>query len=237
MMSANARTQGKHGAALARDSAAARGLSHEAIKLLKTQDAGYLRTVGERVRRELERVESDIKMQEGISNSLGEKKDKKKGKGRKDGSDLDDDEFEGFDFDFDDDDEDDDDDARPNKVVFAEDRAEQLLRKHRLQNGDSMDTTEEPSDEDDGQKPKRTQKKTPKQLAAERQALVDSRRARKIRKRAIEARENKLKALRKQFDDITAAERELEWQRARMDNVVGGTNKNGVKWKIRERKR
>ncbi|RJE17430.1 hypothetical protein PHISCL_10232, partial [Aspergillus sclerotialis] len=45
MMSESSRTKGKHGA---RDSAAARGLSHEAIKLLKTQDAGYLRTVGEK---------------------------------------------------------------------------------------------------------------------------------------------------------------------------------------------
>ena len=227
-MSANARTQGKHGAALARDSASARGLSHEAIKLLKTQDAGYLRTVGERVRRELERVELDVKVQEGMSNSLDGKKDKKKG--RKDVDEEEDEEgFEGFDFD------DDDDDTRPNKVVFADDRADQLLRKRRLQSEDSKHT-EEPSDEDD-QKTKPRQKKTPKQLAAERQALVDDRRARKIRKRAIEARENKLKALRKQFGDITAAERELEWQRARMDNVVGGTKKNGVKWKIRERKR
>lgn len=225
MMSANARTQGKHGTALARDSASARGLSHEAIKLLKTQDAGYLRTVGERVRRELERVELDVKVQEGMSNSLDGKKDKKKGGNN--GNDLDDEDFEGFDSD-----DDDEDDAKPNKLVFADDRAEQLLRKRRLQDSKH---TEEPSDDDQQTKP--TQKKTPKQLAAERQALVDGRRARKIRKRAIEARENKLKALRKQFDDITAAERELEWQRARMDNVVGGTNKNGVKWKIRERKR
>lgn len=224
-MSANARTQGKHGTALARDSASAKGLSHEAIKLLKTQDAGYLRTVGERVRRELERVELDVKVQEGMSNSLDGKKDKKKGGNN--GNDLDDEDFEGFDSD-----DDDEDDAKPNKLVFADDRAEQLLRKRRLQDSKH---TEEPSDDDQQTKP--TQKKTPKQLAAERQALVDGRRARKIRKRAIEARENKLKALRTQFDDITAAERELEWQRARMDNVVGGTNKNGVKWKIRERKR
>lgn len=224
MMSANARTQGKHGTALARDSASAKGLSHEAIKLLKTQDAGYLRTVGERVRRELERVELDVKVQEGMSNSLDGKKDKKKGGNN--GNDLDDEDFEGFDSD------DDEDDAKPNKLVFADDRAEQLLRKRRLQDSKH---TEEPSDDDQQTKP--TQKKTPKQLAAERQALVDGRRARKIRKRAIEARENKLKALRTQFDDITAAERELEWQRARMDNVVGGTNKNGVKWKVRERKR
>ena len=79
--------------------------------------------------------------------------------------------------------------------------------------------------------------KTPKQLAAERQAFVEARRARKVRKRAVEARQNKLVALRKQFGEIQAALNEVDWQRAKMDNLVGGTNKNGVKWKIRERKR
>lgn len=65
-MSSHSRTQGKHGAA-SRDSATARGLSHEAIKLLKTQDAGYLRTVGEKVRREMEKVEQEVKLQEGMN--------------------------------------------------------------------------------------------------------------------------------------------------------------------------
>lgn len=234
-MSANARTQGKHGSALARDSAASKGLSHEAIKLLKTQDAGYLRTVGERVRRELERVELDVRLQEGMAGALPESdKDtagKKGKKGDGGGGDMDDDGF-----DFDDDDLDNDDQAtKPKKLVFADDHTEQRqLTKRRIQDHEDEDNETEPTFEQAKTKPK---KKSPKQLAAERQALVEARRARKIRKRAVDARENKVKALRKQLDDIVAAERELDWQRGRMDNVVGGTNKNGVKWKIRERKR
>lgn len=234
-MSANARTQGKHGSALARDSAASKGLSHEAIKLLKTQDAAYLRTVGERVRRELERVELDVKVQEGMAGVLPEGKGV--GAGGKKGKAVtgmgDDD---GSDFDFDDDMDEDGDDDKPKKLVFADDRSEQReLKKRRVdQDEDHEDDDSEPTFE---QAAKTTQKKSPKQLAAERQALVDARRARKIRKRAVDARENKVKALRKQLDDITSAERELDWQRGRMDNIVGGTNKNGVKWKIRERKR
>lgn len=230
-MSANARTQGKHGSALARDSAASRGLSHEAIKLLKTQDAGYLRTVGERVRRELERVELDVRLQEGMAGALPGSDTSRKGKKAEGGGDMDDDGF-----DFDDDDLDNDDQAtKPKKLVFADDHTEQRqLKKRRLQNHEDEDNDTEPTFEQAKTKPK---KKSPKQLAAERQALVEARRARKIRKRAVDARENKVKALRKQLDDIVAAERELDWQRGRMDNVVGGTNKNGVKWKIRERKR
>lgn len=241
-MSANARTQGKHGSALARDSAASKGLSHEAIKLLKTQDAAYLRTVGERVRRELERVELDVKVQEGMAGRvLPEGKGKDVGAGGKKRrvvtgmGDGDDDDDDGSDFDFDDDDLDDNgDDGKPKKLVFADDRSEQRQLKKRRVDQDEDDDDSEPTFE---QAAKTTQKKSPKQLAAERQALVDARRARKIRKRAVDARQNKVKALRKQLDDITAAERELDWQRGRMDNVVGGTNKNGVKWKIRERKR
>lgn len=75
------------------------------------------------------------------------------------------------------------------------------------------------------------------ELEADRLALQEARRARKIKQRAALARQNKLAALQKQYTDITAAERQLDWQRGRMDNTVGGTNKNGIKWKIRERKK
>jgi U3 small nucleolar RNA-associated protein 11 len=80
-------------------------------------------------------------------------------------------------------------------------------------------------------------RKTPKQLAAEKEAMREARRARKIRKRVIEGRENKLAALRKQYAEIQKAEREVELQRGKMDRSVGGTNKDGLKWKVRERKR
>jgi U3 small nucleolar RNA-associated protein 11 len=225
MMGDKNNVQGRHGrgTGVSRDSAAARGLSHDAVKLLKTQDKGYLRTAGERIHREIERLERDVQLQDGMNDALGKKRQEKEQVKE------DDDEFGGFDdlddLDF---------DALPQKkksrrVVFADDRGEQrTLKNKRDQDEDAM---EEDSDKET------STRKTPKQLAAERQALVEARRARKIRKRAVESRDNKLTALRKQFSEIQAAENEVDWQRAKMDNMIGGTNKNGVKWKIRERKR
>ncbi|OJJ87665.1 rRNA-processing protein UTP11 [Aspergillus glaucus CBS 516.65] len=224
MMSSHSGKAGKHGSG-SRDSAAS--LSHEAIKLLKTQDAAYLRTVGERVRREMERVEQEVRLQEGMREVLGGKEDdNKKGKGEEMSED---DEFGGFDF------GDEVEETKLKKVVFAGDREEQRKLKNRRLRGEEEEDEDE--DMDDSFEQRLKQKKSRKQLEAERQKLADERRARKLRKRAVEARENKLKHLQKQFADITAAERELDWQRGRMDNSVGGTNKNGIKWKIRERKK
>ena len=227
MMGDKNRTQGRHGrGTVGRDSAAARGLSHDAIKLLKTQDKGYLRTSGERIRREIERLEREVELQKGMNESLGVKTQQKN-------EEEDDDEFDGFDSDLDVPDFSAPPKPKSRKVVFADDRGEQqTMKKKRVQDDDSMD-----EDEDDDEEPSTATRKTPKQLAAERQKLVEVRRARKLRKRAAEARENKLVALRKQFAEIEAAEREVDWQRSKMDNSVGGTNKNGIKWKIRERKR
>lgn len=237
MMSAHSQRAGRHGAA-ASDSAAARGLSHEAIKLLKTQDAGYLRTVGERVRRQMEKLEEEVRLQDGMGQFLGEGDESGAAKETKKAVVDDDDDF---DFDFDDE-EDGPAVVKPQKVVFADDRREQTeLKQSRLrvqQSDDEMDEDEDEDDDSFGQRQRQQQqKKSHKQLEAERQALVEARRARKMRKRAAEARANKLKALQKQYADITAAERQLDWQRGRMDNSVGGTNKNGIKWKIRERKK
>ncbi|PWY92007.1 hypothetical protein BO70DRAFT_305088 [Aspergillus heteromorphus CBS 117.55] len=225
MLSEGSGRKGKHGAGATRDSAAARGLSHDAIKLYKTQDAGYLRTVGERVRRQLEKAEEELRLQDSMKAILGGGK----------GVDSEDDD----DMDFDDEDDfdlggDDEGAKKGRKVVFADDRTEQRsLKKKRLQGEEK----EESSDEEESFGDKQKKKTSLKQAAADRLALVEARRARKMKKRAAEVRENKVKSLQKQYKDITAAERELDWQRGRMDNVVGGTNKNGVKWKIRERKR
>ncbi|GAD98746.1 U3 small nucleolar RNA-associated protein Utp11, putative [Paecilomyces variotii No. 5] len=220
MLSDRTAKQGKHGAREAGQS-----LSNEAAKLLKTQDAGYLRTVGERIRREMERLEQEVQMQDGIQEVLGEGQTKQK----------DVDEEDDF-FDF----EEEEEDGKPQKVVFAESREEQReLGRELDQDSDEMDDDED--DDSFGQLSKKqqnqNQKKSKKQLEAEAQALRELRAARKSKKRAAEARRNKLQSLKKQYAEITAAERELEWQRGRMDNSVGGTNKNGVKWKIRERKK
>lgn len=216
MLSDRTGKQGKHG-----NRESGQSLSNEAAKLLKTQDAGYLRTVGERIRREMERLEQEVQMQDGIQEVLGEGQTKQK----------DADEEDDF-FDF----EEEEEEGKPKKVVFAESREEQR------ELGRELDEASDEMDDDSfGQLSKKqqnqNQKKSKKQLEAEVQALRELRAARKAKKRAAEVRRNKLQALKKQYAEITAAERELEWQRGRMDNSVGGTNKNGVKWKIRERKK
>ncbi|PLB48299.1 putative U3 small nucleolar RNA-associated protein Utp11 [Aspergillus steynii IBT 23096] len=224
MMSSGSSKAGKHGAS---NRASAAGLSHDAVKLLKTQDAGYLRTVGERVRRQMEKLEQEVRLQDGLQEIFGEK-----GKDAEREEEDDDDEF-GFDF------GDEEDTRKPRKMVFADDQMEQRSLQSRKLRDEEDDDDDEDDEEDDsfGQLQKRQQKKSRKELEAERQALVEARRMRKTKKRAAEARQNKLNALQKQYADITAASNELDWQRARMDNSVGGTNKDGIKWKIRERKR
>ncbi|KAL4973413.1 small-subunit processome [Aspergillus desertorum] len=222
MMSSHSSTKGKHGTGM-RESATAQGLSHEAIKLLKTQDAGYLRTVGERIRRQMEKVKEDLKIQESMGEALGDKDDSRH-------EDEDDDDFDGFDF-----------GAAVKKVrklVFADDREDQKVLKRTLEQREQEDEDEDEEEESFGERAQQQQRrKTRRELEAEKQALVDARRARKIKKRALEVRQNKLKALQKQYADITSAERALDLQRAKMSNSVGGVNKNGLKFKIKERKR
>ena len=103
--------RGKHGAGTgARDSAAARGLSNDAIKLLKTQDVGYLRIVGEKVRREKDKVEHEIRLQKGFQSALGKRKP----------DDTEEDDEDG--------DDDDDDDGKPRKVVYADSQRDQSMK-------------------------------------------------------------------------------------------------------------
>lgn len=205
-----------------RDSATSRGLNHDAIKLLKTQDAGYLRTVGERVRREMEKVKEEVRVQEGIRGVLGG------GESEGDEEEEDEDDWDGFGAV----------EKKPKKLVFADDRDNQKALKRTLQEEEDKED-EEDGDDSFGARVREQQKKqkTRKELKAEKQALNDARRARKLKKRADETRKNKLKALEKQFADITAAERALDLQRAKMSNSIGGVNKNGMKFKIKERKR
>ncbi|KAJ5936296.1 Small-subunit processome Utp11 [Penicillium verhagenii] len=225
MMGSQNQTQGKHGrGGVGRASAA--GLSHEAIKLLKTQDQGYLRTAGERLRRQIETLQREMQLQKGMNEALGIKTKEKKRAESEDEDD--DDEFDGFD-DMDDLVLDEPVKQKSRKVVFADDRDQQRILK---EGNEKVETPEESDDET----PRQT-KLNPKEIAAKRQALIETRRARKLRKRAVEARENKILALQKQYQGIQEAEREVEWQRGKMSNSVGGTNKNGIKWKIRERKR
>ncbi|KLJ08004.1 hypothetical protein EMPG_16535 [Blastomyces silverae] len=199
MMSEKSNRQGRHGA---RGSEAAT-LSHEAIKLLKTQDAGYLRVVGEKVRRQLEGVEQEVRLQDGMNGVL------QGDTGR--------------------------------KIVFADSLEEQ--RRLRIQRGETKDEdadSEEEQFEDGeasfGEKQKQAPKKK-KEIEAEERARKEMLAARRLKKRAAEVRRKKVEALQIQHKELVAAEQELDRQRAKMENSVGGVNKDGIKWKIRERKK
>ena len=198
MMSERSKTQGRHGA---RESTS---LSHETLKLLKTQDAGYLRVVGERVRRQLEKVAKEVELQDGMAAASDEVTA-----------------------------------TRCSKVVFVETPEEQK-RNWRDKSGsgglkEEVEQEEEtrPQGSDDVIK----DRKLKKQLEAERHVVKEMLNMRKLKRKAAESRRVKVEALKKQLNDILAAEKELHWQRARSGNSVGGINKDGVKWKIRERKK
>ncbi|EED22249.1 U3 small nucleolar RNA-associated protein Utp11, putative [Talaromyces stipitatus ATCC 10500] len=220
MLSDKNAQQGKHGA---REGTS---LSHDTVKLLKTQDAGYLRTIGERIRREMERLEKEVQLQDGMEKVLGSAGNKKRHSS-------------------DDEDEEDDEDEmsgngnKRRKLIFADSREDQKELGRKFDEDDNEDEEEE-DEEDDAfgtQLHNLQRQPTKKELEAQRKAVAHARAARKIKRRAAEGRRNKLAALRKQYAEITTAERELELQRAKMSNSVGGVNKKGVKFKIRERKR
>lgn len=47
-------------------------LSHDAVRLLKTQDAGYLKTMAQATRKKRERLEEEILVQEGVKGLEGQ---------------------------------------------------------------------------------------------------------------------------------------------------------------------
>lgn len=47
-------------------------LSHDAVRLLKTQDAGYLKTMAQATRKKRERLEEEILVQEGVEGLEGQ---------------------------------------------------------------------------------------------------------------------------------------------------------------------
>ncbi|KAK2809269.1 hypothetical protein FQN50_003910 [Emmonsiellopsis sp. PD_5] len=219
MMSDGSKRQGKHGA---RDSQATQ-LSHDAVKLLKTQDAGYLRVVGEKVRRQLEGVEMEDRLQRGMRGVLGEVVE---GEG---GSEEDDD-YDGI--------------GRGlgmglgKKVVFAE-SVEEQRRLGEGVDGDDEEDMESGSGEEMsfGEKQAKRGQRSKKQIEAEERARKELIQARRLKKRAAEVRSKKIEALRIQHKELLAAEQELDRQRGKMEHSVGGVNKFGVKWKVRERKK
>lgn len=205
---------GKHKAATGDKSGP---LSHDAVKLLKTQDAGYLRTVAARGRKEIERLKEEVGMD---AVTMGASVARKK--------------------------------------VFSEDEDVPTRGKKRTSDGEIMErdpsvlikqpdtavdqaagALQEPAhaDVEDLSDSPPSKRRSKKALAAQQDAAARLRAERKKRKRIQEMRVAKLEALRKRQREILAAADHLDLQRAKMARTVGGVNKNGVKFKIRERKK
>ena len=176
-------------------------LSMDVVRLLKTQDVGYVRTMLQKTRKEREKLEREVQLEnEGKFVPLKRGKD-------------DEDAWES------------DDEQAPNRISFVDSREEQ----------GAMLVDEEDEEVEDEAIP--TKKLPRKEVEAQRQAEIATGRARKKRAHQQEVRRGLLDAVRKRENDLVIAEQELDLQRAKMSNSVGGTNKNGLQFKIRQRKR
>lgn len=196
-------------------------LSLDVVKLLKTQDAGYLRTMIQRTRKERERLEEEMRLgEDGEDENLIVGKE---GEGRPKHTVFVDevDQQKGF---------------RPEEWFGTD--AEGLERAYNRPKRREEGALSAEEEEDDAQNFKSANKSRSQRAAeAAEQAAKDGRALRRRRQRDQEVRRIRLEALRARERDLCLAEQELENQRAQMNNASGGVNKDGVKFKIRERKR
>ena len=183
-------------------------LSHDAVKLLKTQDSGYLQTMIQKTRKARERLEAEFVLTQNRKEGgmavdvLG-----------KDG-------------------------GKVEKIIFVANEGEQNHCLDRQKGEKSV-----PQDNEDGglefnANPTLLSASTTRR-AIEKEEKLRKERAlwRKQHRKEQNARRTKLAALKVREKDLRDAENELELQRAKMSNAIGGVNKNGVKWKQRERKK
>lgn len=200
------------------DNAAGGGksLNMDVVKLMKTQDVAYLRTVLQSTRRAVERLEQEVvaadkgvqvgvvaagKNRKTVFPDLGDSEPEMMSEGDDDMDDFDDLEgFDGFDG---------------------------LGDLPALDDG--LDGSEDDDMDDDAPE---TKAETNKPLTKEEKA---ARLAAKRKRHFIETRRNKLEALKDREEDLATALRELEDQRVQMNGKAGGVNKNGTKFKVRQR--
>ena len=192
-------------------------LSHEAVKLLKTQDSGYLRTILQNTRRAIQKLEQEFILREGQgSKVLGMSEDS----------------------------------GENEHVVFVGTKEAQsqympgLATSQTHQETTTNKRLHHPSQDDKnikangaGDAPLQNMPKSRRLAKREIEASKHDQFLRKQYKKDHESRRARLAALKAREKDLTDAETELELQRAKMTNSVGGITKAGVKWRPRERKK
>ena len=187
-----------------------KSLSMEVVKLLKTQDAAYLRTVAQKTRRARERLEEEFVLGgegEGHAITVLGKRDQKGGN-------------------------------KVVWVESREEQRRWGGESPNTEEATAGREKTDRDDEDDIEDASKVRHAPRKALIeAQKLALQTKRVLRKQHKREQETRRSKLEALKIREKDLMTAEHELEMQRARMSASIGGVTKAGLKWKIRERKR
>ncbi|KAL8945303.1 MAG: hypothetical protein Q9211_000179 [Gyalolechia sp. 1 TL-2023] len=189
-------------------------LSQDVVKLLKTQDAGYLKTMIQQTRKTREKVEQQYLLDDQNIHTI------------RGGKEADDDQH----------------------IIFAGTVAEQKLLEITKRKQDPTpivaDDLHQPAKTNAipvGQTLKRNMQMDHRHATLKKaeglRASKQERALRKLRKRQSESQRSRLKALETRERDLLAAEQQLDHGRARMNNSVGGVNKAGIRWKIRERKR
>lgn len=185
-----------------------KSLSMDVVKLMKTQDVAYLRTVLQSTRKEIARLEQEV-----VAGDKGVKMDvnaKRKtvfpDEGDSEPEMISDDEDMG---DFDD------------LADFGGfDDLEKLDDLDGLDGSDD-DMSDAPAEKTDS-KPLTKEEKAARTLAKRKRHFMDTRR-------------NKLEALKDREEDLATALQVLEDQRVQMNGKSGGVNKNGTKFKVRQR--
>lgn len=184
-----------------------KALSMDVVKLLKTQDAGYIRTMLQQVRKEREELERKVVLADEKVKVLRDGDGGKKSK----------------------------------HTVYVGDVDEQKEFDEEEWFGAGADcpawnrrktNDEEELDEEAPKKKLSKKQQEAKELREKEERALMSKRVRLQQRAAAH-----LEAIKARERDLMTAEEELENQRAKMNNTVGGTNKHGVKFKIRERKK
>jgi U3 small nucleolar RNA-associated protein 11 len=195
-------------------------LSQEAVQLLKTQDAGYLRTIAQQTRRTREKLEKGYVLGEGKGVEV--RGGGSQGKGEHVVFVRDKEEQKGFD---------------PDTGVVEPGPLSKASQTGHGPWVDTEDVDDAGTDDEEAVETTAPAAKSRRVREAQAIALRQARNLRKQRKREQDAQLSRLKALKAREKEVLAAEQELGLQRAKMSNSNGGVNKAGVKFKMRERKR
>lgn len=187
-----------------------KSLSVDTVKLLKTQDAGYLSTMVQKTRKARGKLEQQVILGKGGKENIV--------KLANDAYNL----------------------SNPKHIIYVGSTEEQKSFNSDRKSSYTRTAKEDfevDVDEEANPVAKRSAPTSKKAIEAQAELLKAQLKLRKQRRKYQDTYKSQLDALKKRERDLMAAEHELELQRAKMSGSVGGVTKAGIKWKVRQRKR